>query len=230
MIQKNKYVFQCIGLSIVVFFSSIGWARDDQYSSDNSQYATEEQSYSDQETDDSEDRGFSTPFFIRFGIENGGEDVVNMERLWHEHNIVTRDMFFAGGLYSVALGVSFDHPQFRSPQSTEVSVGWKHAERDAEGHHFTFTRYPIDVIHFLVVDDVKLGAGITYHVKPEVKAYDELSDLSETFRNEFGFLLEANYQMSPSYWVGVRATLISYHTDTRKVGAESFGLTLAKFF
>ena len=168
--------------------------------------------------------------FMRFGIENGGEDVIDFKKLRINHDISDEDIFLSGGLLSASIGIRFDHSSLDSSQSTELSIGIKRGERNALNHHFTFTRIPIDLIRFLVVDDIKLGAGLTYHLNPQLKASGNFSDLSENFDNEFGFILQGDYQTSTDYWLGVRATIIKYHTPTRPVGGESLGFTLTKFF
>jgi len=101
----------------------------------------------------------------------------------------------------------------------------------AAGGKIKFTRLPIDVLLIKKINKLQLGAGLTYHLKPQAKVTSSEKPTTTNGNNVLGLALEANYQFysndSLAMDIGARYTNIKYTFDsqTRDYDGSNLAIT-----
>lgn len=139
----------------------------------------------------------------QIGYAFGGEDLIEVSG---------ESDFQAGDGVEASLGVLVD----LAPQtSLELSAGVKVNDEDYDNGDGNFTRFPLTATLFIEpVPELRLGAGLTYHVNPEFDGRVGFSTVNTEFDDAAGFVLQADWQFSPQVYAGLRYTGIEYEGDS----------------
>ena len=151
-------------------------------------------------------------WFVGFGLTHGGDELAEVEVEYDGDN--HDEDLRAGELITLAAGivVYFPLPEW----SLQTSIGY---HTDAVGDYdddITFDRYPLELIPFYNFRNHRLGAGLSYHLSPELDL-KEIGGPKVKFDDALGWLVEYDYSFSGwekgGFVVGVRYLWIDYEVD-----------------
>lgn len=77
--------------------------------------------------------------------------------------------------------------------ATQATLGIEGWSIDASNGGASWRAYPIDVMEFAYLDPVRLGAGISYLLKPSLTGTGVLAGLDARFKNSLGLALEGDW-------------------------------------
>ena len=157
-------------------------------------------------------------WFAGFGLTHGGDELAEV-KLYYDDDSHDEDLR-GGELITIAAGIVFYLPQ--PSWSLQTSIGY---HTDAVGDYnddITFDRYPLELIPFYNFSNHRIGAGLSYHLSPELDL-KEIGGPKVKFDDALGWLVEYDYSFSgwenDSVVLGVRYLWIDYEVDkVNKVG------------
>jgi hypothetical protein len=116
--------------------------------------------------------------------------------------------------------------------SLEATISWKYASISADNGEIEFTRFPVDALLFYNFPKARLGAGVTYHLNPDLKGSGVIGGLNVEFDNALGFIAQADYRASEKVAFGLRYTKLSYDVAgaTESMDANGVGVTFTATF
>ena len=169
-------------------------------------------------TANEQENGSRMDWFVGFGLTHGGDKLAEAEV---EYNGDTYDDDLrAGELLTIAAGIVVYFPQ--PAWSLQTSIGY---HTDSVGDYdddITFDRYPLELIPFYNFSNHRIGAGLSYHLSPELDL-KEIGGPKVKFEDALGWLVEYDYSFSGwekgGFVLGVRYMWIDYEID--KVGSFS---------
>ena len=169
-------------------------------------------------TANEQENGSRMDWFVGFGLTHGGDKLAEAEV---EYNGDTYDDDLrAGELLTIAAGIVVYFPQ--PAWSLQTSIGY---HTDSVGDYdddITFDRYPLELIPFYNFSKHRIGAGLSYHLSPELDL-KEIGGPKVKFEDALGWLVEYDYSFSGwekgGFVLGVRYMWIDYEID--KVGSFS---------
>ena len=164
------------------------------------------------------EEGSRMNWFVGFGLTHGGDELAEVE-LIYEDDSHDEDLR-AGELITIAAGIVVYLPM--PSWSLQTSIGY---HTDAVGDYnddITFDRYPLELIPFYNFSNHRIGAGLSYHLSPELDL-KEIGGPKVEFDDALGWLVEYDYSFSgwenDSVVLGVRYLWIDYEVDkVNKVG------------
>ena len=168
---------------------------------------------------------YADNFVIDGGLHFGGDRLVTI----YNDNGTSQDVK-AGQLLSVAGGYIFE---LSESMDMSVTFGLKVDSariNNGDDGKVSFTRYPLNVLLFHRTEAWRFGAGLTYHLNPELKI--ETSYYSDTyeFEDALGMLAEVRYYFTDRAFVGGRYTKIEYELNdgpyNYKFDGSSTGIVL----
>ena len=169
-------------------------------------------------------------FLVRLAFESGGDRLGRVEFEGGDSESIK-----AGGEVHVEAGLrrGFAGPAWE----TDLSVGYKSDSANASNGDFAFTRVTLNAMQYYLVNDrVRVGAGLTYHLGPELDV-DVPSGVGRVTRSDeaddaLGFMVGVDYVVTNRVELGARATRIDYEfADVgRKLSGESVGAYLTYRF
>ncbi len=119
----------------------------------------------------------------------------------------------AGGGLSLAAGVLFHTGESTGPE-TQLTIGWQDDSSTASNGDLTFDRFPLEIIQFYRMDQLRGGLGLTYHMKPSIEGTGFASQENVDFDNAIGVVFEVDYMLANSnMYLGGRYTNIKYTTS-----------------
>lgn len=153
------------------------------------------------------EENFTVHFIATGGLTRGGDTLVEVD-LDHGSDYELK----AGGAYFLGLGAEFESADRNV--AVQLSANYHFDSVDADDGEASFERYPVDLIVFGQGERNRVGVGITAHLSPkaEIKSYDFGRD-TINFDTAFGFLIEYNYLIGTSLWLGARYTMIEYKKE-----------------
>ncbi|MGB5438327.1 MAG: hypothetical protein WBN57_03795 [Gammaproteobacteria bacterium] len=157
-------------------------------------------------------------WFAGFGLTHGGDELAEV-KLYYDDDSHDEDLR-GGELITIAAGIVFYLPQ--PSWSLQTSIGY---HTDAVGDYnddITFDRYPLELIPFYNFSNHRIGAGLSYHLSPELDL-KEIGGPKVEFDDALGWLVEYDYSFSgwenDGVVLGVRYLWIDYEVDkVNKVG------------
>jgi hypothetical protein len=116
--------------------------------------------------------------------------------------------------------------------SSELTISWKYTSISADNGDIEFTRFPVDALLFYNFPEVRVGAGATYHLNPELDGSGVAGGLNVDFDNALGFLAQIDWRIAEKVSVGARYTALDYDEASSggTVGSNGLGLVLTAMF
>lgn len=156
------------------------------------------------------------------GYELGGDEVY---RAWNKFTGATVLSINAGDGMVLAAGAAY----IVNPEvSIQTTLGWKYqgSTDDTYGVSASFTRFPVDVLAQYSQSNLRLGAGLTYHLNPTV------SGISTDYKLDsgLGMVLQFDYTTEAKMTWGLRYTDLTYSKDNVDFDAGSFGVHMTGQF
>lgn len=112
-----------------------------------------------------------------------------------------------------------------------VTIAWKFSAATATNQDITWVRYPVDALLFFRSSKLRLGAGLTYHLNPELEFDGDLANGTVAFDDTMGFLAQVDYMPAEKLAVGLRYTSIDYEINGVKLfSGDGLGLTFSVAF
>ena len=150
-------------------------------------------------------------WLINGGLTAGGDKIALVQIASGNSSLDTVNIK-AGELFFLSGGMIVDLPS--SNFSVQTTIGWHTDSISASNGSVGFDRYPLEIIPFYQLGEShRLGAGVTYHLSPELDLADANGGTYE-FENSLGFLLEYDYKFNNSAMLGLRYTFIDYEIDS----------------
>lgn len=107
-----------------------------------------------------------------------------------------------------------------------MTLNWKYTSISADNGDIEFTRFPLDALLFYNFPKARIGAGVTYHLNPELDGSGVASPLNVEFDNALGFLAQIDWRIAEKVAVGARYTVLDYDATNGGGTVESNGLGL----
>jgi hypothetical protein len=162
----------------------------------------------------------------RLGAEMGGEQVIQFQYADGSSPEVT-----AGGGLVVSAGAAL---QVFNSLDAQVNAGWKYRTiPEASNQSASWSRFPVEAMLFYRTPlGVRLGGGATMHLGNVLEASGDALDARAEFKNNPGFLLQAEYVMR-NFSFDLRYTMMKYEIENGGSGtidANSFGAGFSFLF
>jgi len=153
-------------------------------------------------------------WFVGFGLTNGGDKLAEARVVYDDDYYDYEDDLRAGELATLTGGIVVYFP--RSAWSLQSSIGYHTDSVGQSDDDITFDRYPLELIPFYNFGNHRLGAGLSYHLSPELDL-KELDGPKVDFDNALGWLVEYDYSFSGwesgGFVLGIRHVWIDYEVD-----------------
>lgn len=152
-------------------------------------------------------------WFAGFGLTHGGDELAEVELYYDDDSHHDEDLR-GGELITVAAGIVIYMPQ--PSWSLQTSIGYHTDSVGSYDDDITFDRYPLELIPFYNFGNHRIGAGLSYHLSPELDL-KEIGGPKVEFDDALGWLAEYDYSFSG--WenggvvLGVRYLWIDYEVD-----------------
>lgn len=152
-------------------------------------------------------------WFAGFGLTHGGDELAEVELYYDDDSHHDEDLR-AGELLTIAAGivVYFPLPSW----SLQTSIGYHSDEVGDYNDDIMFDRYPLELIPFYNFSKHRIGAGLSYHISPELDL-KEIGGPKVEFDDALGWLVEYDYSFSgwenDGVVLGVRYLWIDYDVD-----------------
>ena len=158
------------------------------------------------------EKGSQMNWFVGFGLTHGGDELAEVELIYDDdsHDEDLR----AGELITIAAGivVYFPLPSW----SLQTSIGYHTDDVGNYNDDIKFDRYPLELIPFYNFSNHRIGAGLSYHLSPELDL-KEIGGPKVEFDDALGWLVEYDYSFSgwenDGFVLGVRYLWIDYEVD-----------------
>ncbi len=160
---------------------------------------------------------------LKAGFDFGGDTLVNaVFTNGDTETIKANEGFFVGGGVAIFNGAR--------TVSTEITISWKYTGISAENGDIDFTRFPVDALVFYNFPKLRLGAGVTYHLNPEIEASDAGVAFvgggsgSVAYDDATGFLTQVDWRISDKVALGLRYTSLEYDLSNGNQSVDASGL------
>ncbi len=159
-----------------------------------------------------------SPFFSA-GLEFGGDKLVDITYSDGSNSDIRagRGILLSGG----AVFVLSDTAPHRFELQPSLGIKWT-GVKEAENGSVDFYRFPIEVLSFYRNTDshFRIGGGVTYQVRNELKGTKDAALASTRFENALGLVLQGDFMVGKhrNMGFGLRYTAIKYEP---KVGGDS---------
>jgi len=158
------------------------------------------------------ENGAGLKWLVGVGLTHGGDELAEVE-LDFDGDSIDEDLR-GGELITLAAGAVVYLPL--PAWSLQTSIGYHFDEVSADNGDITFERYPLELIPFYNIRNHRLGAGLSYHLSPELDL-GELDGSKVEFDNALGWLIEYDYSFSGwqsgGFVVGLRYLWIDYKVE-----------------
>lgn len=159
-----------------------------------------------------QENGSRMEWFVGFGLTQGGDELAEVELIYDGDS---HDEDLRGGeLITIAAGIVVYLPL--PAWSLQTSIGYHTDEVGSYNDNITFDRYPLELIPFYNFSNHRIGAGLSYHLSPELDL-KVIGGPKVEFDDALGWLVEYDYSFSG--WksggvvLGVRYLWIDYEVD-----------------
>jgi len=144
---------------------------------------------------------------VRGGFESGGDTLF-------EGRLTDGDSasIEAGGGALLEVGVR--HGIIGPKWETDLTVGVKADTENASNGDVSFTRVTLNAMqYYRFAEKIRFGAGVTYHLSPTLEV--DVPGLRDEAEGEsvVGYMLAADYVVTPSVELGIRATQLDYEFE-----------------
>lgn len=162
-------------------------------------------------------------WLLKGGFDFGGDTLVTV--LFQDGStdtIKANEGFYIGG------GIAYIFRDYNI--ETEFSASWKYVGITASNGDVTFTRFPLEAMVFYPWSWGRVGAGLTYHLNPELSSSGVPGGLNVDFDNAVGGVIQAEYRPSENLGFGLRYTALDYSLGGTDINASGVGLTISGSF
>lgn len=180
--------------------------------------------------DESKDTTPKTTFGFVLGLSFGGDTLADLTfEDGSSEKLTAGDSVFFGGSVINKLDTNTQLPVY-----TEIGLSYMTKSIDAENGSLSFTRIPLDFFINTKKDQLAFGAGITYHLSPEIEGDGILAGKAK-YDNALGGTLKVSYTQSLNHGKGItwglRYTSITYSGDGLfDQDGSNFALTMGTGF
>jgi hypothetical protein len=95
--------------------------------------------------------------------------------------------------------------------SVRTAIGYHVDDINAKNGSVKFDRYPLEVLgHYGITDNVRIGGGLRYVMNPKISSSGAASVGDYKFDDATGFVIEAEYLISPHVGVTLRGVSEKY--------------------
>jgi len=156
-------------------------------------------------------------FAVSGGLTTGGDDLFTME---YEDGS-SKDLK-GGALVELGIGMLYQAPDI--PVAGQLMAKYHFDVANARNGDGNFDRYPIEAALFYTgLESWRFGAGIRYVLNPSADmSIDGGDDMEAGFDETLGLLVEVGYQISPQFWLNVRAVSEKYELETFRANGQRF--------
>ena len=158
------------------------------------------------------ENGTRMDWFVGFGLTHGGDELAEVE-VYYDDDSHDEDLR-AGELITIAAGIVVYFPM--PSWSLQTSIGYHTDDVGDYNDDIKFDRYPLELIPFYNFRNHRLGAGLSYHLSPELDLKD-IGGPKVEFDDALGWLIEYDYSFSGwekgGFVLGVRYLWIDYEVD-----------------
>jgi hypothetical protein len=156
---------------------------------------------------------------IQIGFGMGGDEVATATYT----NGDKIDLTTAGGVAAEG-GIAITSG---SKLETQLLVGYKSDSTNAKNGDITMSRVYLTALGMYNLGKVGVGAGVTYHLTPELSSSGDANGIEADFESVVGPVLQATYTFNKGYSVGLKATILDYKvknssTEFKAKGADLF--------
>ena len=159
---------------------------------------------------------------IGMGIDGGGDNLAKATL----SNLDDQEVAAGAGL-SFEGGVAIKTPGLGNKLETQLLVGYKIDSINANNGDIEMSRVYINAIESYNFGKMSVGAGVTYHIEPELSSSGAASNVGTLdFDSALGGVAQATYNFNQHSSVGLRATVIKYDVSNngQTFDANSVGL------
>lgn len=200
---SKKILVNCALLTLLGGFSTLTWALDSMTESD-AGYAPN-----------------SNEFVLGLAVTGGGDELAKVQLLYDDGDRDTQTIE-AGGLVYFYAGIQSNE----APIPYRLTLGYFIDSVDAENGSVSFSRIPVEFMGLYNSGPHTLGAGLTYHLSPEL----DLGDIglgSYQADDALGLVLMYEYTFEGNFALGLRYTDISYEFEgVEDVDGSNVGLLM----
>jgi len=159
---------------------------------------------------------------IELGYSGGGDELVTIA-----HDYSRNYTIDAGDAYFIEAGMAIENPLANF--ETQLLIGYRFDTDSAPGSDITWDAIPITALGIFNFQGWKFGAGITYHISPELKGdfYDQNLHIRDEFEDALGAIVQVQYEIANIFSIGLRGTFIEYELKrdpTQKANGNSLGV------
>ena len=162
---------------------------------------------------DEQENGSQMKWFVGFGLTHGGDELAEVE-LVHDDDSHHDEDIRGGELITIAAGIVVYLPLHS--WSIQTSIGYHSDEVGSYNDDIKFDRYPLELIPFYNFKKHRIGAGLSYHLSPELNLKD-IGGPKVEFDDALGWLVEYDHSFSgwenDGFVLGVRYLWIDYEVD-----------------
>lgn len=163
---------------------------------------------------------------MRMSAEFGGDTLVDVS-----FTDGTQDRLESNRLLALGGGASWINDA--GNLEVEVTLAYKFTTVEGTNGSVEFVRYPLDALVFYRAQQFRVGAGVTYHLKPQVKGTGVAEDIQGKFDNALGAIVQADWLFTEHVSVGVRYTFLDYKLkgpESFTPNSDGFGVTFGYRF
>ncbi len=139
---------------------------------------------------------------LQIGFGMGGDEVASATYT----NGDKTDLTTAGGVAAEG-GVAITSG---SKLETQLLVGYKSDSTSASNGDITMSRVYLTALGMYNFGKVGVGAGVTYHLTPELSSSGDAKGIEADFDSAVGPVVQATYTFNKGYSVGLKATMLDY--------------------
>ena len=155
---------------------------------------------------------------VEVGVHFGGDELIV-----DNYSNGGKDSSKAGNLFSFAMGGT---KSFSKNIDGQLSIGIRSDIVNSSNPEVTWIRYPLNAILFYRKENYRIGLGLTTHLSPKLEGNGVASNISETYKDALGGLVEVNFNLNKTFLWGLRYTNIKNESDRRdrSVSGSSLGV------
>lgn len=155
---------------------------------------------------------------IQMGLGMGGDEVATATYT----NGDKIDLTTAGG-FAFEAGVAIPTG---NKLETQFLVGYKSDSTNATNADITMSRVYLTALGLYNLGKVGVGAGVTYHLTPELSSSGDIKGIEADFESVVGPVLQATYTFNKGYSVGLKATILDYKVKNTSTKLKAKGADL----
>ena len=176
---------------------------------------------------------------LQLSYDWGGTTLATVEHPATYYDAADINKIRAGAGLSLEAGAAIGGNQ--SDVELQLTVGYKFDSDSAANGEVTWDVIPFTALAMFKSNKWKLGAGVTYHLNPEISGafsgYDNgvyFNDtINDTYNSAFGGVAKIQYRATPSLDIGLKGTMIEYELKNNPsvtAKGNSIGIVLSYAF